>query len=72
MEGMIDRTYSVEGMTCSHCEAAVASEVEQVAGVASIEVDRETGRLRVSGEDFTDAAIKEAVDAAGYELVGMG
>ena len=65
-----ERTYAVKGMTCSHCEASVTEEVEQVAGVTGIEIDRESGRLTVQGEGFTDEAVREAVDEAGYEVLG--
>jgi copper chaperone CopZ len=64
------RLYTVKGMTCDHCVASVTEEVEQVAGVTSIAVDLPGGRVAVIGEGFSDAAIREAVDEAGYELVG--
>jgi len=63
-----EKTYTVEGMTCGHCELSVREEVEEVAGVESVEADRNTGRLTVRGEDIEDAAIREAVDAAGYRM----
>ena len=63
-----ENTYTVEGMTCGHCELSVREEVEEVAGVESVEADRNTGRLTVRGEDIEDAAIREAVDAAGYRM----
>ena len=34
-----ERTYHVPGMSCAHCEQAVSTEVEAVAGVASVAVD---------------------------------
>ena len=70
MSAATEKTYTVHGMTCVHCEASVAEEVEQVAGVTAVEVDRQAARLTVKGEGFTDEAIREAVDEAGYELVG--
>jgi copper chaperone CopZ len=62
-----ERTYIVEGMTCGHCERSVREEVEELPGVESARADRTTGRLIVRG-DFDDAALREAVEAAGYEL----
>ena len=32
-------TYSVPGMSCDHCRAAVTAEVEQVTGVSTVDVD---------------------------------
>lgn len=62
------RTYTVVGMTCGHCRAAVAEEVGALAGVRSVEVDLETGAMRVSGEGLDDAAVSAAVAEAGYEV----
>lgn len=65
------RTYSVEGMTCGHCESSVREEVEEVAGVGSAHADRSTGLLTVRGVEIDDAAVRAAVEAAGYHVIGM-
>jgi copper chaperone CopZ len=62
-----EKSYTVQGMTCGHCELSVREEVEELAGVESAEADRETGRLIVRG-DVDDAAVRQAVKAAGYEV----
>jgi copper chaperone CopZ len=62
-----EKTYLIEGMTCGHCELSVREEVEELAGVESAQADRTTGRLTVQG-DIEDAAVREAVEAAGYKL----
>ena len=62
------RTYTVTGMTCSHCGQSVSEEVTEVDGVAAVDVNLASGRLTVSGEGFTDAAVAAAVEAAGYEV----
>lgn len=64
-----ERTYTVAGMTCGHCRSAVTEEVTEVAGVADVDVDLETGRLTVRGEGFDDAGVRDAVAEAGYEVV---
>ena len=61
-------TYTVTGMTCSHCELSVREEVEAVPGVTSARADHATGILVVTGS-ADDAAIEAAVDEAGYEVV---
>jgi copper chaperone CopZ len=63
-----DRRYTVTGMTCGHCTSAVVNEVLQVAGVRAVDVDLDSGRLTVRGDDFEDAAIHSAVDEAGYAV----
>ena len=64
---MATTEYQVSGMSCGHCEAAVAEEVGALAGVESVDVSATTGRLVVSGADLPDdAAVLAAVDEAGY------
>jgi len=64
---MEERIYSVPGMSCSHCEHAVSTELRAVPGVASVEVDLETKRVVVHGAALEDAALRAAIDEAGYE-----
>ncbi len=59
--------YSVPGMHCGHCEQAVREEVSAVPGVAAVAVDLDAKRVEVSGESLDDAAIRAAIDEAGYE-----
>jgi copper chaperone len=61
-------TYSVPGMSCGHCRAAITSELEQVEGVASIDVDLDTKRVTVAGSGVDDAAVRAAIDEAGYDI----
>ncbi len=67
---MTETTYIVQGMTCEHCRASVTEEVSEVPGVASVDVDLATGRVTVTGEEVDEAAVRAAVDEAGYEVVG--
>jgi copper chaperone len=61
-------TYSVPGMSCGHCRAAVTAEVEKVAGVSSVDVDLDAKRVTVAGEQLDDAALRAAIDEAGYDI----
>ncbi|HET7043713.1 MAG TPA: heavy metal-associated domain-containing protein [Gaiellaceae bacterium] len=61
------RTYTVPGMSCTHCTAAVAGELRAVPGVESVEVGLETKLVVVAGEALDDAVLRAAIDAAGYE-----
>jgi copper chaperone len=67
---MTTRRYVVEGMTCGHCVAAVTAEVGKVPGVEQVTVDLPIGALAVAGDGVDDAAVRAAVDEAGYTLVG--
>ena len=62
------RTYTVSGMTCSHCVLSVDEEVSVIAGVDAVEVDLATGRLDVTGDGFSDEAVAAAVADAGSEV----
>lgn len=62
------RQYTVTGMTCDHCVAAVREGVGKLAGVASVDVELTGGRLAVSGAGFTDKAVAAAVAEAGYAV----
>src|SRR3981081_772117 len=71
MSTMIERTYTVEGMTCSHCELSVCKEVKKLNGVDSVQADRTTGRLVVRGEAIDADAVRQAVEGAGYRLASQ-
>ena len=60
-------TYSVPGVSCGHCQAAITAEVTGVDGVDSVDVDLDTKLVRISGENLDDAALVAAIDEAGYK-----
>ena len=63
-------TYTVLGMTCSHCVASVTEEVTKIPGVTDVEVDLSSGAVTVASQSPVDnTAVKDAVEEAGYELV---
>ena len=63
------RSYTVSGMTCSHCVASVTEEVQEIPGVENVDVVLESGALTVtSSQSLDDAAVRAAVEEAGYRL----
>ena len=60
-------SYRVPGMTCEHCKAAVMTEISAVPGVESVAVDLDTKLVKVSGTLLEEAALRAAIDDAGYE-----
>jgi copper chaperone len=62
-------SYTVPGMHCGHCKAAVEEELSAVEGVRSVDVDFDTKLVLVSGEGFDDAALRAAIEEAGYEAI---
>lgn len=66
---MNTQTYTVTGMTCDHCAASVREEIQAIAGVESVDVVVESGAVTVtSAEPLDAAAVKAAVEEAGYQL----
>jgi copper chaperone len=61
------RTFSVPGIHCDHCKAAVTRELEDVSGVESVELDLETKLVTVGGDGLDNAALVAAIDEAGYD-----
>ncbi len=60
--------YSVPGVSCGHCRAAITAEVEKVAGVTSVDVDLDARRVSVAGAGLDDGAVRAAIDEAGYDI----
>ncbi|MGY1815571.1 heavy-metal-associated domain-containing protein [Blastococcus sp. SYSU D00820] len=68
---MSTATYTVVGMTCSHCVNAVTQEVGDLPGVTEVSVDLDSGALTVrSDAPVDDAAVAAAVEEAGYQIAG--
>jgi copper ion binding protein len=64
-------TYTVVGMTCGHCVSSVSEEVGAIRGVEQVAVDLEKGSLTVTATAPVDeAAVRAAVEEAGYTLAG--
>ena len=61
----MERTYQVNGMTCGHC-ASVVEKVCMEAGAENAHVDLQKKCVYVSGGE--DAAIKNAIEKAGYSV----
>jgi len=61
--------YSVEGMHCSHCEAAVCRAVEEIPGVESAHASASRNTLTIKGP-AAEEALRAAVEKAGYTFKG--
>lgn len=61
--------YSVPGVSCSHCERAIASEVAKVPGVEAVDVDLGAKTVAVRGQKLDDASLRAAIAEAGYQAV---
>ena len=61
--------YTVEGMHCSHCEAAVCRALEDVDGVESAKASATRNTLTIKGP-APETAVRAAVEKAGYTFKG--
>jgi copper chaperone len=65
----VTTVFTVAGMTCDHCVAAVRAEVSKLANFRGVAIDLATGSVTVESDGEIDqAAFAEAVDEAGYEV----
>ncbi len=67
---MEELSFTVRGMTCGHCVAAVRAEIEKVPGIRAVTVDLQSKAVVVSGKNIDRSAVWAAVDEAGYEVLG--
>lgn len=66
MEQPKDLVMQVEGMTCQGCVRAVTRALQRLDPNAAVDVNLESGRVRVS-TTATPEAVAQALDIAGYE-----
>ena len=60
-------TYSVPAIHCAHCAMSIREEVSEVDGVEGVAVDLDAKLVTVSGRTLDDAALRAAIQEAGYE-----
>lgn len=64
-------TFTVSGMTCGHCVAAVTEEVTKLVGVKRVDIDLASGAVTVAADRLiTSTEFAAAIDEAGYEVSG--
>ncbi|MFF4258586.1 heavy-metal-associated domain-containing protein [Streptomyces sp. NPDC001663] len=70
--GTVTAVYKVSGMSCGHCEGSVSGEISEIPGVSSVKAVAATGEVTVvSDVPLDEAAVRAAVDEAGFELVAQ-
>ncbi|MGH3490175.1 MAG: heavy-metal-associated domain-containing protein [Actinopolymorphaceae bacterium] len=62
-------SYTVTGMTCSHCADSITRELMSVPGVRQVDVDVQTGQVTVTSDSpLSVEDVRQAVTEAGFEL----
>ena len=65
-----NRTLTVEGMMCHHCEARVQNALEQLPLVVSATADYQTGKVEIKlKSDVKNALLKKTVEKQGYKVI---
>jgi copper chaperone len=66
---MTTTTFTVTGMSCSHCVASVHEELVKVDGVTRVDVELASGAVTVESDRPVDESdVAAAVEEAGYEV----
>lgn len=65
-------SFSIQGMTCEHCERAVTAEIHKIPSVNKVSVELHPGQasiIEVSSDDPVERSqIAAAIEEAGYQL----
>lgn len=67
---MEQKTFSIEGMSCGHCEKAVTGALLEINGVEKAEANAAAGTADVSFDPAltNETAMKTAIEDQGYEV----
>lgn len=63
----MNQIFSVQGMTCGHCEKAVTTAIRTLDPQAEVRIDRTQNRVEVQTEQPREA-VAEAIREEGYTV----
>ena len=63
----MNQTFTVQGMTCGHCEKAVTTAIKILDPQAEVRIDRANDRVEVDTEQARDA-VATAIQEEGYTV----
>ena len=68
----MEKTITIEGMMCGHCEATVKKALEALDGVISADVSHDKGTAVVALEkDVADDILTKAVEDKDFKVTGI-
>ncbi len=63
------KTIKIKGMSCQHCVKAVKKALEEIDGIADVNVDLAKGEASFTEKSPVDGTVvKEKIQKAGYEI----
>ncbi len=66
----MEKKIAIEGMACAHCSARVEKALQAIPGVTA-RVELAEKCAYVQGDMLDDAALRQAVEHAGYQVVDI-
>ncbi|MFF0390221.1 heavy-metal-associated domain-containing protein [Kitasatospora sp. NPDC004615] len=61
--------FTVEGMSCGHCERTVTAELTALPGITDVTVDTRAGQVTIeSAQPLDDDQVRSAVTGSGFIL----
>jgi copper chaperone len=63
----MNQTFTVQGMTCGHCEKAVTTAIKTLDPQAEVRIDRSQNRVEVNSSQPGEA-LAEAIREEGYTV----
>lgn len=65
------KSIKIEGMKCENCSAHVKEALEALDSNLDVKISLFRKQAIVEGENLNDEALKEAVEKAGYKVLGI-
>lgn len=65
----MNQTFTVQGMTCGHCERSVTNAIKQIDPQAEVRIDRPQNRVEVHSSQSREK-IAAAIREEGYAVAG--
>ena len=66
----VDKTFIISGMSCGGCVNSLTRVLKSVPGIEPVKVEVGKASLRFERDKVSEAAVKDAVKRAGFEVVG--
>ena len=65
----VDKTFLISGMSCGGCVNSLTRVLKSVPGIEPLKIDVGKAAVRLDPDKAGDAAVKAAVERAGFQVV---
>ena len=66
----MEKTFKVDGMSCGHCVMAVEKELNKLE-IEKKKVEIGSAKINFDAEKVSEENIKDAIEEAGYKVIGI-